>query len=122
MKAQDKVVKKVPPRPTVSLDGKTLFHEYCAVCHGPDGKGFGPAASALKTAPTDLTQIARQHNGRFPDEQVTSQLRGGGGIASHGSEDMPVWGPIFSNMNGNLMQAQTRIHALVNYLDSIQAK
>jgi mono/diheme cytochrome c family protein len=122
LKAQDKVVKKVPPRPTVSLDGKTLYNQYCAVCHGPDGKGAGPAASALKTPPPDLTQIARQNNGHFPDDHIMQELRGGGHIASHGSEDMPVWGPIFSNMSGNLTQTQARMHALINYLEGMQAK
>jgi len=27
--------------------GKTLFQQYCASCHGDDGKGAGPAAVAF---------------------------------------------------------------------------
>ena len=118
---QEKTVKKVAPKPTVSLDGKTLFNQYCAVCHGQDGKGTGPAADALKQNPTDLTQISRKNNGAFPEQQIMAGLRGGGPKA-HGSTDMPIWGPIFSNMSNNLTLTQTRMHALVNYLESIQAK
>lgn len=119
--AQEKTVKKVTPKPTVSLDGKTLFNQYCAVCHGQDGKGSGPAADALKQNPTDLTQISHKNHGTFPEQQIMAGLKGGGPKA-HGSTDMPIWGPIFNNMSNNLTLTQTRMHALVNYLESIQAK
>ncbi len=38
--------------------GKGLFAQYCAACHGPIGKGDGPAAAALNPKPTDLTNKA----------------------------------------------------------------
>ena len=28
-------------RPQVNAAGKELFHQYCSVCHGVDGKGNG---------------------------------------------------------------------------------
>jgi cytochrome c oxidase cbb3-type subunit 3 len=39
------------------LMGKRLFNSYCAICHGPDGKGAGPLASKLKSKnpPANLT-------------------------------------------------------------------
>lgn len=120
--AQDKTVRKVPARPTVALDGRSLFNQYCAVCHGQDARGGGPAASALKTNPSDLTQISRRNGGKFPEERVLEQLRGGAGIPAHGSEEMPIWGAIFSNMSGSLSQSQTRMHGLVSYLEDLQAK
>ena len=65
--AQEKTVKAVRPAPTAALDGKSLFLEYCAVCHGKDGKGAGPAADALKQRPSDLTLIsARPTKGNSP--------------------------------------------------------
>jgi mono/diheme cytochrome c family protein len=48
-----KTIKHVPMRPTSAASGQEMYRTYCAVCHGTDGKGGGPAAEALKTAPTD---------------------------------------------------------------------
>jgi mono/diheme cytochrome c family protein len=39
--------------------GKSLFAEYCAMCHGDEGKGDGPMAEALETKPANLTDRAR---------------------------------------------------------------
>src|SRR5436305_11025501 len=64
--AQDKVIKDVPARMIASLEGKDLFREYCAVCHGVDAKGAGPAASALKKPVGDLTQLTVKNKGKFP--------------------------------------------------------
>jgi len=35
--------------------GQALYASRCAFCHGPSGKGDGPAGAALKPAPTDFT-------------------------------------------------------------------
>jgi mono/diheme cytochrome c family protein len=35
--------------------GRTLFAEHCVSCHGPDGRGDGPAAKDLQPPPADLT-------------------------------------------------------------------
>jgi len=37
-----------------SLTGRDSFDRYCAACHGVDGRGTGPVASALRTRPADL--------------------------------------------------------------------
>src|ERR1700690_780958 len=97
--AQNKTVKQVPAKATTSIDGKHLFHEYCAVCHGDDGKGAGPAASALKQSPGDLTQIARKSGGRFPEERFMKIIQGSESVAAHGTQAMPMWGSIFDNMS-----------------------
>ena len=34
---------------TAASFGKKTYLEYCAVCHGPDGRGTGPAASAQRS-------------------------------------------------------------------------
>jgi len=120
--AQEKTVKKVPAKPTTAMSGKELFHEYCAVCHGQDAKGAGPAADALKKSPGDLTQLNRKNNGKFPEQSVLATLKGEGGVTAHGSQDMPVWGSIFNNMSSNLNQGQDRIYALLNYVEEVQAK
>ncbi len=115
-------VKKVPAKPTVSIAGKDLFRQYCAVCHGTDGKGAGPAAAAMKTPPTDLTQISRKNGGKFPEDRILRMLRGEETVTAHGSQDMPVWGNIFNNTTSNPEMAQTRLHSLLQYLEDVQAK
>lgn len=35
--------------------GKKLYQTHCQLCHGPDGRGTGPAAKGLPHAPADLT-------------------------------------------------------------------
>ena len=119
--AQEKTVKQVPAKPTVSMDGKTLFVEYCAACHGAQAKGGGPAAGALKTAPGDLTQISRKNAGKFPEDRILKMLKGEEAVVAHGNQDMPVWGTVF-NKSGNLNQTQARLHSLLQYLEDIQAK
>jgi mono/diheme cytochrome c family protein len=104
------------------LDGKGLYDQFCAVCHGKDGKGAGPAADALKQRPTDLTQIAHNNNGRFPDTKVMAILKGEQSVVAHGSQEMPTWGNIFNNISGNITVAQGRMHAVVAYLEEMQAK
>ena len=69
--AQDKpTIKKVPAQAINSVEGKDNYQEYCAVCHGTDAKGNGPAAPALKIAP------GRSHNDREAPERGIP-VRGG---------------------------------------------
>jgi len=101
--------------------GSDLYHEYCATCHGKDGKGSGPAAAALKTTPADLTQLAAKNGGKFPVGTLRLTL-GGGSTPAHGSTEMPVWGPIFRAMAPNTSIAKLRADNLLRYLESIQQK
>jgi putative copper export protein/mono/diheme cytochrome c family protein len=44
------------PYATASIEhGARLYAENCALCHGVDGKGAGPAAASLTVRPADLT-------------------------------------------------------------------
>ena len=38
--------------------GKILYEKHCLVCHGPAGKGDGPAGRMLKPPAADLTSAA----------------------------------------------------------------
>lgn len=40
---------------TAIVHGETLFQANCVVCHGPEGRGNGPAATSLPVRPADLT-------------------------------------------------------------------
>ncbi|MBZ5624422.1 MAG: c-type cytochrome [Acidobacteriia bacterium] len=99
-----------------------MFHAYCASCHGLDGKGSGPAASALKKQPADLTLLAQQSGGKFPAMRVMNSIKDGT-QAGHGSKDMPVWGPIFSTVSSDSPAVVTqRISNLIGFIESMQVK
>ena len=116
-------VKHVPITSAPSNSGKEMFNSYCAVCHGKDAKGNGPAASAMKTSPTDLTALAQKNGGKYPAPHVAAVIRGQSTTPSHGSQDMPIWGPLFSSISqGHEGQVQQRITNLVSYIESLQAK
>jgi mono/diheme cytochrome c family protein len=116
-------VKHIPIKNTSPNDGKSMFDNYCAVCHGKDGKGAGPAATALKTPPTDLTGLTKGAGGKYPAPHVAAIIRGQAATPSHGSQDMPVWGPLFSSISqGHEAQVQQRITNLVDYVGTLQAK
>ena len=120
--APGKTIKKVNAQPTATLNGADLFKEYCAVCHGSDAKGSGPAADALKKRPADLTQLARKNGGNFPELHVMNYIKGQDIVAAHGSRDMPVWGSIFSQMSSNQDLVQVRVYALLKYIEEVQAR
>ena len=112
---------KLPP--TYIPSGRQIFKQYCASCHGPDGKGRGPTAASLRKQPTNLTTLAKNHGGNFPEEYVASVLRFGPGFWAHGSSEMPVWGPIFQYLeNYNEAAVRQRIKNLCDFLESIQEK
>ena len=67
-------VKHGPVTDTSPVSGEQMFNAYCAVCHGKDGKGNGPAATALKTPPPDLSTLAQSHGGKYPATYVQSVL------------------------------------------------
>ena len=120
--AQTKVIREVPVHATRSLDGPELFQEFCAVCHGVDGKGGGPAAEALKRRPSDLTQLTRKNNGKFPVLAVQTTIKGSGETIEHGTADMPIWGKAFSQVGQNKDFVDMRLFALMKYVEQIQAK
>ena len=121
--------------------GKQLYGEYCASCHGPGGKGDGPDAAKLGKKLNDLTQIAKQNGGKFPFYEVmlTISNRPPTGqdqdtslpvsTTPHGGGTMPGWGQIFARQEGSKgtaldLQLQTtgKIMLITEYLQSIQAK
>ena len=123
MQDQSKVVKHTTVKSTSAASGKEMFKSYCAVCHGEDGKGNGPAASALKTPPADLTLLSKNNGGKFPALKVSSAIRGDTNVPAHGTKDMPVWGSVFWSMSqGHESEVQQRVANLTNYIEGLQAK
>ena len=102
--------------------GKGRFMDYCAVCHGGDGKGGGPFATMLKKQPSDLTMLSKNNDGTFPFDRVFETIDGRGNVGgAHGSAEMPIWG---ADWEGTSVAAQTalrgRILEMIIYLRSIQ--
>jgi len=111
----------IPVERTIPTDGKQMYVNYCAPCHGADGRGHGPAAAALRTQPTDLTTFSRNNHGKYPDAHVVAVLRYGAEAQARASAEMPVWGPILGKMNqSNLQDKELRISNLSRYLESMQ--
>jgi mono/diheme cytochrome c family protein len=116
-------IQHVTVKPTSPASGREMYTSYCAVCHGTDGKGGGPAASALKTPPADLTMLSKNNGGKFPAMKVSSILRGTSDLPAHGSKEMPVWGPLFRSISGGReSEVQQRVANLTQYVESLQAK
>ncbi|HKO12550.1 MAG TPA: cytochrome c [Acidobacteriaceae bacterium] len=117
-------IKNVPVQHTSPASGKMMYDTYCAVCHGVDGRGNGPAAPALKDAATDLTQMAKQNGGKFPDAHIYAVLQFGSDTSAHGSKDMPVWGPALRSLDRGSptteMVEHQRIVNLTTYLKTLQ--
>src|SRR5271166_4653351 len=47
--------------PADAAPGVKLYFEHCAICHGPDGRGNGPAAPSMIPRPRDFTQGAYKY-------------------------------------------------------------
>lgn len=112
-----------PRKLIASMEGKDLYVAYCASCHGLTGKGDGPVSPALKTPMADLRTIAKRNNGAVPKEELEKMILGEkGSRAAHGSEDMPVWGPVFRKVENDRDLGLVRVRHLLDYLISLQLK
>lgn len=120
--SQKKSVEKVPVRHTSAASGSQMYLAYCASCHGREGKGDGPAASALKMPPTNLTLLAKHNNGTFPRNQVYEAISGQHNITAHGSKEMPVWGNLFRSFDPHEGMTMLRLNNLTDFVASLQQK
>jgi mono/diheme cytochrome c family protein len=121
--AQEKVIEKAPVHQSDPSSGHAMYVSYCAACHGPDGKGNGPAASEFKVPPTDLTLLAKKNHGEFPSDHVWAVLHFGTKARAHGTSTMPVWGDLLHSLDpSDSSKEELRIANLVSYLKTLQAK
>jgi mono/diheme cytochrome c family protein len=100
--------------------GRQLYYQYCASCHGEDGRGTGPVAASLKAVVPDLHKIAKE-NAKFPQLRVKNIISGEVDVSSHGSKEMPVWGRVFREAKGNSV-SQLNLYALMKYIEAMQEK
>lgn len=98
---------RAPAGGAAPVQAEALYKQYCASCHGPDGKGKGPAAAALPVKPADHTNPAVMS--KIPDADLFKAIKEGGQAVGK-SPAMPPWG-------GTLKDEQ--IHALVAHVRSL---
>jgi mono/diheme cytochrome c family protein len=106
--------------------GQQDYQRYCAVCHGPKGKGNGEASYSLSgTNPPDLT-LSKRNGGKFPYEDVYETVDGRKEFPSHERLNMPFFGTNLEIEEGGSPEAKAkadaRISAIVHYVESIQQK
>lgn len=106
--------------------GKELYLEHCAACHGLDVDGQGPMASVMTIKPSDLTALKSGNDGIFPYERVVKRIDGRDPLVAHGSP-MPVYGHFFEGGAGALKThtgqpiiTSRAIVDLVAYLEEVQ--
>ncbi|MCT4610118.1 MAG: cytochrome c [Pelagimonas sp.] len=110
----------------VAQDGKAIFMENCAVCHGENGKGEGSMARAMAKPPADLTLIQARHGDNFPRAKVMSIVDGYAKSDMDGP-GMPEFGDLlqgdlipFDSGDGIQTPTPRKLVALVEYLETIQ--
>ena len=110
-----------PIRP---VDGASIFRNYCAACHGLDGRGNGPVSKVLKREVPDLTRLSHRNGGAFPAIHVRTTIMFGADdlLPAHGSKAMPIWGPIFHEIEFDQDLGNVRLENVTKYLESIQRK
>ena len=91
------------PRDQTSIGrGKNLFKTYCIACHGPKGRGDGPAAAGLNPKPPNLVKMAGHHT----DGDIAWKIENGRGT-------MPAW-------KGRLKE--TEIWDLTNFIQTLSSE
>jgi mono/diheme cytochrome c family protein len=119
--AQTTSPRQPPMRP---VDGATIFRNNCAACHGTEGRGNGPVSKALKREVPDLTTLSQRNGGAFPVIHVRTTIMFGADVLlpAHGSRTMPIWGPIFHEIELDQDLGNVRLENITKYLESIQRK
>lgn len=109
-----------------AYEGKPLFAENCAVCHGVNGRGGGPLTQTLPVAPPDLTLIAARAGGEFPMATVLSQIDGYTRMQDR-DQVMPEYGDLLEGDtvpvdlgNEEFSPVPRPLAAIVAYLQDIQ--
>jgi mono/diheme cytochrome c family protein len=83
-----------PVRAADMAAAKQNYDTFCVKCHGPGGKGDGPAAATLSTRPRDFTDCARMQ--KESDDKLFNVIKNGG--AANGlSPDMQAWSTGFED-------------------------
>jgi mono/diheme cytochrome c family protein len=107
-------------------EGRVLYEDHCATCHGLEADGDGPMAGVMLVKPVDLTALSANNGGTFPLVKVIKRIDGRDPLVAHGSP-MPVYGDFFEGndtamkaANGQPIMTSRAIADLVAYLQELQ--
>jgi cytochrome c oxidase cbb3-type subunit 3 len=90
--------------------GKKIYGQFCASCHGQTGKGDGPASAALNPKPRDHTD--KEYMSKMSDEDLFKVIKNGG-VSIGKSPLMPPWGASLKD---------EQIHDVVAYVRTLCCK
>jgi mono/diheme cytochrome c family protein len=76
-----------PGTTTAVADGSQIYAERCALCHGAEGKGDGPASASLNPKPRNHT------DGSYMNARSDEELLG---VIREGKGAMPAWKSVLS--------------------------
>jgi mono/diheme cytochrome c family protein len=106
-----------------TIEGAKIFQYRCSVCHGVDGRGHGPDSVVLQHQVPDLTLISQRSDGKFPYQRVKDVIVGEkAGLLAQRNREMPIWGPIFHEVESDQDWGEVRLEAITKHVESIQQK
>lgn len=109
-------------------DGEQLYADLCAVCHGADATGDGPATAALPVPAPGLTRLEADNGGVFPAEFVRRSIAGEETLPAHAGLEMPNWERAFEDVRPDTKPfrrealAKAKIDELTDYLETLQVE
>lgn len=107
--------------------GRILYLTHCESCHGPDARGQGTVASALRTPAPNLTVLWQEYGTPLDRERLAEYIDGRRVFAVYGARGMPIWGEEFfrdvpaSTPDVEVLKARL-IGVLVEYLETVQTE
>jgi mono/diheme cytochrome c family protein len=107
--------------------GRILYLTHCASCHGPEGRGDGVVAGALREPATDLTRLWERYGTPLDRERLEAYIDGRRLLDAHGRDEMPVWGEeFFDDLSPDApgLDAARRglMDSLVRHLEGLQSR
>src|SRR5216117_3857538 len=106
-----------PDDPGTVAFGRALYQPNCAVCHGPQGKGDGPAAFTLQPPPYNLQVHVEVVRRRLQGERGELFYWIGNGIPFTA---MPAWSAVDAD-TGKPKLSETERWEILRYLQALAA-
>lgn len=108
-------IRYAPITRTSPGDGQKMYEQYCAVCHGLNGRGNGPAAPGVAAPPMDLVDVPRSRIRNVLDDNIAWRV--------HEKAGMPYWYDSFRwlDKGDSAGLSDMRVTALVSYVKRLQS-